>query len=1112
MNSATRLAMLALVGLLALACDDSSKSGNDGVDGDSGATGGAGGGTGGMDAGMGGGDGGSGGTPPGDDCLSDDTCEDGQYCDQPSADEVGVCRSGCRTTPDTCGDDRVCDPDSRECVDGPCSDDSDCSDSQYCDTATGECTDGCRTDPDNCPATEDARPQSCNGDTRACEPLFACCGNDNVCQVVPMDACDGDVLADAPAQCTTLDQETGEEVPLIRCDARCAMDADCDDTDYCNEDGICQRGCRLDDPGACEAPEVCDSKDRVCVIRTCEGNDECEDTQFCELAEGEDQGACQVGCRQDPDNCPEGQRCGPNNICGEFCEGDEDCGENQFCDPDTLACVDRCDPDTHEPCADDEFCNDEGRCVAGCRPDPFEPNSREMPSELVVAAPGQEMVSASICPSDSDWYAVAVPAGARMRVTLTFDAAFGNLEMALYDPAAELIEQQIGPEDRKQITYPMNLGDMTPAGVYLIEVRPSEDDITLAYDLTVQLADPNAPCFVDAQDEEAPGDDDFESATVIPVPPGQEQFDAPLGGSICLPGDRDWFRVGVSVNTGLELDLERIAGNGPIVGELFRVEQGAINLNNPIIRSEPNMAGNRATFDIPAGSAGLFDGTAYLLVRGGGVDGDEVYGDYLGTLTIISDPEACAADPAEGDEGNDDINTAYPLGDIPADEDFAVEVDGADQFQICPADNDVFELTAEAGDELIATIDVAGATGELIVEFLDQNGGVTGMTGRTDDGAASATIVGANPVTYYVRVRGAGNDVQGPYALTVRRNPPMGGMCAEDPAEVGDGRMRNDTPQTATDLAAAGAMDRYEFETGRLCDPAGNFGDQDWYKFRVREDNSTICVMSNFLHSNGNVDLAIFEYGDGEACGNFGNEAQCATHEQCAWENNSCVLRSPLRAGRPGNLDRELIQVRTFDQFTSGDYWLRVDGGMPENSYGITITVTPDLDSCDEDDWQEIANGGQNNSRETAVDLGAGTARLCDAWLCRQGLGGDQRDWYQITVPAGESRTIYAFYDEEQGDMELSAEIGEDVFGFSPEALPFQRCINVQGDDMLDTPVLIEARAGATRQGPEINYRLEVVPADLDADPNGLCDVLSGNLDGDGQRVNVDWPTIQMAP
>ncbi|MBV71360.1 MAG: hypothetical protein CMH52_08415 [Myxococcales bacterium] len=148
-------------------------------------------------------------------CMDDADCESGLYCG-----EDNRCTQGCRTSGQSgCRDERICDPESRECVRPPCAIDTDCEDAFFCDGIV--CLPGCRLEPDNCD----------RGDY--CDERRRCVSDD-----VPRDCVDDAECQDANG--------AGWFCDGTDCQPPCAGHDDCPADEACI-DGRCAVGCRDDD-------------------------------------------------------------------------------------------------------------------------------------------------------------------------------------------------------------------------------------------------------------------------------------------------------------------------------------------------------------------------------------------------------------------------------------------------------------------------------------------------------------------------------------------------------------------------------------------------------------------------------------------------------------------------------------------------------------------------------------------------------------------------------------------------------------------------------------------------------------------------------------------------
>ena len=1081
MKDILRLGRVLLCGALitfAWGCDDSAGSG--GAD-----TGGAGG-----NGGMGGDDmgpGGTGGMGGGGDqaCLRDDQCIDpDQYCNVPMGQNTGTCEDGCRTDPDNCPEGQLCDAASRMCVDEPCGTDDDCDAGQYCD-GDGACIDGCREGQDCGEPDADGRSLVCNTDSRSCEPLFPCCNADACTEELP-DACaagGGDVI-DGVATC-------GQNP----CGDECEEDTQCALGQYCNlEDNRCADGCRLDDPSTCLPSEFCDPDKHTCETQMCIDDDECPDDRYCD----EDTNLCVIGCRDEPDNCPDGEQC-VDRECVSRCnpaapEGDPaGCLAGSYCDPITFNCLEDCFE--HDDCDADRYCEaDSNRCIIGCRDDEGdlgEPNDdfdTATPIDLVPGENGRigQADGRIICGDNADFYVVELQAGERLRVDVEYDPDAGNLDLRLHGD--EVVDGPLEAntlEIPERVEYPA-LGDLVqrPATYYIEVYPPGNDPLRrMEYRVLVSVVDADDPCFPDAAE---PADNDRDGAT--PVGPRGDTFNR----NIC-PEDVDHFRLDLNPNDALQVQITPDPNDADIEAALF-----PSNINAAQARIRLNQD-NNFQFRAELGE-GVFVGSDewYLQVRGGT---PEAVAEYEVQI-VRESADVCGTDG--NTEPNDDLETAVLLDDFDLDAPYQVPIETA----ICTVgdpDVDTFCFAAEMGETIEAwTVSPeAAVNGELALQFVDARGVFSGVEGRgAEDGEMPqpARVVNVVAGNWCVQVSGL-DDAQGPYQLFVQRLSPADGVCANDVAEE-DGR--NDRPTTATDLVDVdGDGRRWEYAQGYICD-IGAESDEDWYSFNVAQPGSSLCVMiDDFDRTRADVDLDVFSSEGAEG------GAACQRADQCDRARAACIERAcspPLETSASGRVDFEMINLRRpFVGDQTGDFLLRVGhDDVNEGPYQVRVTVTP-TEPCAAD-WQEV--DGNNDDMARATVLGAGGRGICDTWICS-----DERrngDWYEIEVPADQDRTVIINYSNPiEGRLVLNAvapDLPEDPgSGSAASSLNAgnHQCFNLRGGSVA-APVLFQVSANQFADDERIDYSLQVVPTDLDANPEGECEAL-GAADFPACPPREDW-------
>lgn len=1123
-----------LLGLLALVfggCDDGTGSGggnNDGGAGDTGA-----GGEGGEGGEGGGGEGGEGGGGPCvGECVTHDECGSTQYCRVAEGEVLGCCAEGCRDD-SSCDAGQVCNQQTRRCEQGPCETDDACAEGQYCDTDSGNCLMGCRTNPDTCPAGS-----VCDATTRECQGLVPCCSEDQTCSMTTAGACGGSVL-EGVADCS--------QDPCVRPDGpddRCDEDSDCPDGRYCNtRDGTCPLGCRADDPSTCPPGQICDTEKHTCEDVPCEADVDCppgDRGAYC------DDGVCAIGCMQDP-HCPEGYSC-DNGSCveGERCDPQavDPCDPGQYCDPQQQICREECGG--HGDCEANEFCNPENQhCEVGCRNDigeGGEPGNDEIAGALALLLAPQpdgtrvgSIQMRRICGRDSDFFAVSLEEGERMRIEVRYLAGEGNVDLRLHGDAVE-----DGPIEAATLNIPEVIvypafGVELPASDYHIEVFGNVEGVAgLTYEVRVVAVGggegPNNPgaCFPDPR-EAGQGDDLPETATRIQDP-------GIFNDATICRGDEDWYVFPMGINAGLTVDSTATAAvpenDLGLRIELFsasRINQagGLANPNFRVDNAQNIPEGIRYLFQ-QAADQGLFsneDWYVRVLARN-----PQTVVEYRITI----DPELggdCGNDG--GTEPNNNIASAVDLdallggAPIAGDRDHEVNLD----LEICARDEDFFCFTADTNDILEAWVVSNDVAGQLVVQFFDRQGQPTGRQGRhTAPGAPTdpARVAGATEGRWCFHVDGLAA-AQGTYDLFVRRTLTDGECGGLDFAEV-DGR--NDGTFTSTPLPdVSGGMGlRFQFDDGVICD--NNGPDVDWYHFPVARDNSRICtVIDGFNDAEADLDLHLFRQdAGGPVC--QANNPQCAAGSVCI------PTQLPNPAGRCStpvgvsatNYDVELVDLNKDISGGPGTLFARVsrDGDGVPQGYSMTVTVTPEPEGevC-ERDWREIES--PNDDANDATYLGAGQFATCDTWVCdSERFNGD---WYRITVPQNQDRTLLIQYSNNtDGRLFLNCQgpptDPSDIFSGYRSSLILagnHQCINIRGGAMphdIECQVELDLIHNDTDDPTDengdnrVDYSLRVLRTNIDARPQGECVLLGaanlGSCDPDEPFAENCWPLYEL--
>ena len=300
-----------------------------------------------------------------------------------------------------------------------------------------------------------------------------------------------------------------------------------------------------------------------------------------------------------------------------------------------------------------------------------------------------------------------------------------------------------------------------------------------------------------------------------------------------------------------------------------------------------------------------------------------------------------------------------------------------------------------------------------------------------------------------------------------RGRNPLVADCAADLAEFAQ---RNDIADSATLL---GNGNRLTVDNGRLCAGAGGPPDEDWYRFQVEEPSARIAVTLTFDGAAANLDLRLFDARDGTQ-----------------------LARSATAFGT------ELVAIPRGER-GPGDYLVRVYSPTgDEANYHLNVRVLPTTKPCVPDDYEGPLG---NNQLGQALQMGPGAVRLADAWVCQ-----DERrtgDWYRLDV-ANSDVTVHLSYDRAtDGQLRMSAS-NQDLSAFveSVESQTSVQCINIRVSGAL-TPIYINVAASTVFSDGDdrVDYTLQMIETDLQANPRGACDTLSG-----GQFGFVSWPVLDL--
>jgi len=195
--------------------------------------------------------------------------------------------------------------------------------------------------------------------------------------------------------------------------------------------------------------------------------------------------------------------------------------------------------------------------VGTCVPDANEPN------ETVATATALPFGTrtATLCETestyDTDTYAIVVPGGQELRVTLTFDGAMADLDLALLDANDMFLADSDGVGSSEELRY-------APAGeetVYLAVFGYSLEPLALTYTLTTALGEAQV-C----------SDDTYEDND-IPFDAKPLDDTAQSGTQMICPGDLDYWVFPVTCGARVEVIMD-ISGGADLDLDLYDTIDG----------------------------------------------------------------------------------------------------------------------------------------------------------------------------------------------------------------------------------------------------------------------------------------------------------------------------------------------------------------------------------------------------------------------------------------------------------------------------------------------------------------------------------------------------------
>jgi hypothetical protein len=211
-------------------------------------------------------------------------------------------------------------------------------------------------------------------------------------------------------------------------------------------------------------------------------------------------------------------------------------------------------------------------------PDSGEPNDGAAEATAITA--GADVTGHVGCHGDEDWYRVEVPSRMLLHAHLEMDAGGIEPRVRLLDASEQALFERSNPAGAIEPTA-LDLGRQVAAGSYYVVVSDddgADGDPETPYTLTVELRD--------CMDDQEPNDHPRE-AIDLPALTCGGSWSATVGrsGTVCSPGDGDWFRVPLNgCDAGvIEVEMRLRTGGLPAAEawELQREVQASVTLIRP---------------------------------------------------------------------------------------------------------------------------------------------------------------------------------------------------------------------------------------------------------------------------------------------------------------------------------------------------------------------------------------------------------------------------------------------------------------------------------------------------------------------------------------------------
>jgi hypothetical protein len=306
-----------------------------------------------------------------------------------------------------------------------------------------------------------------------------------------------------------------------------------------------------------------------------------------------------------------------------------------------------------------------------------------------------------------------------------------------------------------------------------------------------------------------------------------------------------------------------------------------------------------------------------------------------------------------------------------------------------------------------------------------------------------------------------------------RGRDPLVSDCVDDPIELNG---RDDQPLNARALTPQleqGNMNLTEilstrFEEGVICNTQAQI-DEDWFRFVVPEQGDRVVL--HLSSEDRSLNLKLFD-------------AQQGAIEQSTSNYLEEIIALPKSQLSPGEY---LVKV-----YREGE-------GAALTSYTLRLDIIPPITPCVPD----LLEGIQSNDQiSKATPLSADGLREGALWIC--GSERERGDWFLLPIENDDVTVHITFSSLSDGRLGLSLLTPDFDYVESVEVNKSAQCININASNNPGSVLINVTASTLFADGDDrVDYKLQVVKTDLQANPRGACDVFNQGL-----YLDHSWPTL----